>query len=204
MRFPRALAIFTFMLTGLLSLPVSAQDQVVIAVLDLTGQGVTEGELQTLSERLRIEMFKTGRFRVMERAQMDAVLEEQGFQQTDCVATECVVEVGRLVGVSKMVAGNVGKIGRVYTITARIIDVESGELEATAVQDCQCPLENVLTTQMALVAGQLSGAQAPRRVLVPRDPEPSTAPTPEPEPAPAPEPDRPRSVSYTHLTLPTN
>ena len=130
--------------------PAHAQDAIPIAVLDLTGHGIGDGELRMLSDRLRVELFKTGHYQVMEREQMKAVLDEQGFQQTKCVATECVVEVGQLVGVRKMIAGNVGKIGRVYSITVRLIDVESGALEETAVQDCQCLLEDVLTRQMAV------------------------------------------------------
>jgi hypothetical protein len=53
-----------------------------IAVIDLTGSGLTQSDLQTLSNRLRTELFETQQFIVVERGQMEEILKEQGFQQS--------------------------------------------------------------------------------------------------------------------------
>jgi hypothetical protein len=76
---------------------------------------------------------------------MAVILKEQGFQKSGCTSTECAVEIGRLLNVQKIVAGRVGKIGPVYSVSIRLIDVESGEILKTAIRDCRCPLEDVLT-----------------------------------------------------------
>ena len=79
-----------------------AQD-ITIAVLDFDGNGVSQSETRTLTNRLRDELFKTGVYIVLERGKMDDVLKEQGFQQTGCVTSECAVEVGNMLGVQQMV-----------------------------------------------------------------------------------------------------
>lgn len=132
------------------------QDLPRVGVLDLTSENVPPAEVRLLSDRLRVELFKTGQFTVLERQQMENILKEQGFQQSGCIATECVIEVGQLLGVEKMVAGSVGQVGAVYTISLRVINVGTGALERTATRDCRCTIEDILTTTIAQVAAELA------------------------------------------------
>ena len=91
-----------------------------IAILDFDGDGISQSETRTLTNRLRDEIFNTGSYIVLERGKMDEVLEEQGFQQTGCVTSECAVEVGNMLGVQQMIGGSIGKVGNIYTVSARI------------------------------------------------------------------------------------
>lgn len=132
-----------------------------IAVLDLTGQDISASQRQTFSDRLRHELFATGYFRVMERERMLDILKEQGFHVSGCISTECAVEVGQLIGVEKIVGGSVSKVGSIYTVNIRLINVETGEIERTAVQDCRCSIEDVLTRTLAQAAAGLAGTVPP-------------------------------------------
>jgi hypothetical protein len=135
----------------------ATEDAVRIGVIDLTSENVDPSELRVLSDRLRAELFNTGEFTVLEREKMDVILNEQGFQQSGCVAYECVVEIGQLLGMEKIVAGNVGKVGDVYTLSLRMVDVETGALERTALRDCECALQDILTGIIGQVAAELAG-----------------------------------------------
>lgn len=115
-----------------------------IAVLDLRGDGVSESEARTLTDRLRSRLVNTRVFYVLEREQMDEVLNEQGFQQSGCVSDECLVEIGRLVGVQEMVGGSIGKIGQTYTLDLRIIDVETGRIIKTVSEDYRGSADGLL------------------------------------------------------------
>ena len=55
---------------------------------------------------------------------MGEVLKEQGFQQSCCTSNECVVEVGQLLGVQQMISGSIGKVGDIFTVSVRIIDIK--------------------------------------------------------------------------------
>ena len=113
---------------------VFAQD-ITIAVLEFEGQGVSQSETKTLTDRLRDEIFNTGIYIVLARGEMDEVLKEQGFQQTGCVTSECAVEVGNMLGVQQMIGGSIGKVGNIYTVSARVIDVQTGEVLKSANYD---------------------------------------------------------------------
>ena len=129
---------------------------ITIAVLDFEGKGVPGTDAGNLTDRLRDEIFKTGSYVVLERGKMDEVLSEQGFQQSGvCESSECAVEVGRLLGVQQMVAGSIGKVGTVYTVSARIFDVETGEIINSANYDHIGDIGQLLVKGMRKVVSQL-------------------------------------------------
>ncbi|NUO84005.1 hypothetical protein HUU05_28355, partial [candidate division KSB1 bacterium] len=73
-----------------------------IAVLNLEGrEGVAETQAATLSDRLRGHLVNTRAFVVLDRANMEAVLSEHGFQQTGCSSTQCAVQIGKILNVQK-------------------------------------------------------------------------------------------------------
>ena len=133
------------------------QKKISVAVLEHDAAGVSLSESQIISDRLRTELFRTEKFIVLEREKMNDILTEQGFQQTGCTTDECALEIGRLINVQVMVVGKIGKIGNMYTISSRIIDVESGKILRIAVDDCKCPIEDVLTKSVSKIANILSG-----------------------------------------------
>ena len=126
-----------------------------IAVLDFDGDGVSQSETRTLTNRLRDEMFKTGAYIVLERGKMDEVLKEQGFQQTGCVTSECAVEVGNMLGVQQMIGGSISNVGNVFSVSARIVNVETGEIETTGVYDHMGNIGELLTSGMKKVSYEL-------------------------------------------------
>jgi len=129
--------------------------EITIAVLDFDGDGVSQSETRTLTNRLRDEMFKTGAYIVLERGKMDEVLKEQGFQQTGCVTSECAVEVGNMLGVQQMIGGSIGKVGTVYTVSARIFDVQTGKILKSANYDHIGDIGQLLLKGMSAVVQQL-------------------------------------------------
>jgi len=139
-----------------------AQD-ITIAVLEFEGKGVSQSETSTLTDRLRDEILKKGVYNVLERGLMDDVLKEQGFQQSGCVTSECAVEVGNMLGVQQMIGGSIGKVGNMYTVSARIIDVGTGEVLKSANYDLIGGIEELLMNGMNQVASELSGIRLNNR-----------------------------------------
>jgi len=128
-----------------------------VAVLELDPNGVSEPEARALSDRLRIEIFNADVYEVMERDKMNRILDEMQFHLNDCTSDECAIEIGRLIGVSKIIAGSISKVGEYFTVSARLIDVETGRIEATAIEDVEGTLGIVLTQAMPSIAKKISG-----------------------------------------------
>ena len=134
-----------------------AQNKVTIAVMELKGRGISDVESEIITARLRTDLFNTNKFTVVERESMKEILDEQGFQMSGCTSNECIIEAGKLLGVKQILAGNVGKIGKLFTITIRLIDVTSGKILKAATEDCRCEIEDVLTSSIKNVAEILAG-----------------------------------------------
>ncbi len=100
-----------------------------LAIMDLAALNTPEVLAQSVSELLRTEIFKTKIFDIVERAQMKEILKEQEFQMTGCTDTECAVEIGKLLSVKKMVVGSLNKLGEMYVLNARVIDVETSKVD---------------------------------------------------------------------------
>lgn len=102
-----------------------------IAVLEFQSSGgLSPSEIKTLTNRFRGILVSTQVFDVIEREKMDEILKEQDFILSDnCNSSQCAVEVGQLLGVEAMIAGDIGKVGNLYTIELRIINVETGRIE---------------------------------------------------------------------------
>ena len=126
-----------------------------IAVVDFTGNNVSEGDCRALTDRLRTELFNTKYFKVIEREMMEQILVEQGFQQSGCTTNECMVEVGKLIGVEKIIGGSISQIGNIFSISSRIVNVETGEIENTAVFDHTGNIGLLLTECMRIVSVDL-------------------------------------------------
>ena len=151
----RKRTVIPFFVSVLMAFPIQAQDKTTIAILDLEGKGVSQTDANSITDRIRHELFQTGEFRVLEREVMEDILSEQGFQLAGCTSSECAVEAGRILGVEKMVAGSVNLVGNLYSIYLRMIAVETGEMVATASADCECPIEQVVVKSTKDVVGKL-------------------------------------------------
>ncbi|HPU84564.1 MAG TPA: CsgG/HfaB family protein [Candidatus Latescibacteria bacterium] len=133
-----------------------AEQRIAVAVVDFKGVGVSRDEVAILTDRLRAELVDSGIFMVIERERMEEILREQEFQVSGaCESDACVVEIGRLVGVNRIITGTIGKLGSTYTTTARLINVETGEIVARASDDCACEVEQLLG-RMERIAGVLA------------------------------------------------
>ncbi|UCD83810.1 MAG: PEGA domain-containing protein, partial [Deltaproteobacteria bacterium] len=128
-----------------------------IGVLDLEAkEGVPSSAIAPLSDSLRKELFNTKKFKVLDRKNMHVILKEQGFQQVGCTSSECAVEAGRLLGVEKMVTGNIAKLGDTYYISVTVTNVETGEVESIADEKCRGEIEKLFDA-IGKIVGKITG-----------------------------------------------
>jgi|GEM_PF-1528134 len=127
-----------------------------ILMLEVSG-GIPESYAPAFSDRLRLEVFKTDAFQVMERNEMTEILKEIGFQMTGCTSNECVIEAGRILGVEQMIAGSISQIGEIFTISLRVIDIQTAEIIRVENVDYMGSIEELLTMRLKEAALKLAG-----------------------------------------------
>jgi len=112
------------------------EDKMRLAVLDFQPNDVSKYASKAVSDIIGTEMAKKNDLTMVERSQIGAILNEQGFQNTGCTDNSCAVEVGKLLSCSKILIGSLSKLGKVYTITAKLVDVEKGSVDFAESESC--------------------------------------------------------------------
>ena len=147
------------MILCLLSLSLFSQEKQTIAVLDFEAFGINEFEVQSLTNRTRTLLVRSGQYQVVERGKMNEILNEQGFQQSGCTTEECIVEVGQLLGVKYMLGGSIGRVGETFTIDMRMIDIQTGKIFKSASYDVEGKIDDVLKTGLQDALDKLLGTK---------------------------------------------
>lgn len=110
-------------------IPLNAQER--IAVVDFkAGAGVSQGDVEGVSSIFTTYFSDTELFIIVERSQIDRVIQEQGFQMT-ALTNEDVVRIGRILNLQKMVVGDVTIVSGQYNVDVRVIDIETSAVCAT-------------------------------------------------------------------------
>ena len=141
-----------------------AEGKQTVAILDFEGRGINQMEAATLTDRLMSEMVSTDAVIMVERNQMNEILQEQGLQQAGCTSSECAAEVGALLGVQNMVSGSFCKLGNTYTVDAKMFSVETGATIRSSSKTHKGDVDGLLVI-IEVVAWELVGLQAPADLL---------------------------------------
>lgn len=138
--------------------PATPDARPTLGVLDMvTSKGMTSDLVEVCNETLRDVAVSAAKYRVQDRAQMDAILGQQKINASDRCDESCAVEAGRLLQVSFLLSGSVRRLDTTYFVAVRLTDVTTGEVASTETTQCpQCsPIEVVNTVRKA--AGKLLG-----------------------------------------------
>ena len=100
------------------------------AVLEFkAGVGISQADVDGISA-IFITYFQPAGYTMVERTQIDKVMEEQGFQRSTMTQAQ-MVRVGQILNVSKIVVGDINVVMNQYNVDARVINVETGTIVAT-------------------------------------------------------------------------
>jgi len=87
------------------------------------------------------EMFCTGfveskRFSIIKREQIEKILKEKQFAQTDDVDAETARKLGKVLGVGYLLIGSMSKLGETFELDARLVEVDTGETKTASHGNC--------------------------------------------------------------------
>jgi hypothetical protein len=101
------------------------------------------------SDKIRACLSERAKYRLMERASMEEILKEQGFQQTGaCNSNSCMIEAGQLLGVSYLIAGRLSKANEITAISMRAVDVGTGQILLAQSKEYKCPFYDFIATEI--------------------------------------------------------
>lgn len=98
-----------------------------VAVLDAVLQkGIDRSAAAAVSEKLTERLVISGRYTVLDRANVDQILREREFQLSGLVSDTEISEAGKYLGADFVVVIRVQKVDRTYLVSARMISVATG------------------------------------------------------------------------------
>lgn len=100
------------------------------AVLEFkAGVGVSQADVDGISA-IFITYFRPAGYTMVERTQIDRVIDEQRFQRSSLTENQ-MVRIGQILNVSKIIVGDVNVVMGQYNVDVRVLNVESGTIAAT-------------------------------------------------------------------------
>lgn len=98
-----------------------------IAVLNLEARNVSEQDAATISDLIRTAIVNVG-FSVVDKANMDKIMEEHKFQRAGVTSPASAAKIGKILNVQKIVVGSFSKLMNSYYITVNLVDVETAQI----------------------------------------------------------------------------
>lgn len=96
-----------------------------------------------LAELVRREIALAPGYALVERQDLAAVLAEQEQRLSLLFEGSGAAGIGRLLGADEIMVGRIGRLGTLYIIALRIIDVESGQVRAAIAEEYIGPIEDL-------------------------------------------------------------
>jgi formylglycine-generating enzyme required for sulfatase activity/TolB-like protein len=122
-----------------------AQARLPIAVLDLEPKGINleKGLVDVISERVRYEFGEYKELEVVSREKMVQTAAEKSLPLAGCVDIACAVQIGKALGVKKLVLGSFCKLGQKYQVYLRVVDIGTENVECNAMKEGVLKVENI-------------------------------------------------------------
>lgn len=105
-----------------------------LAVLNLDTHGFSL-EPRTAGNITRVELEKLELFDIMDKYDIDYLLDKDIQQADNCFGKLCLVEIGKKIKADKMLTGTIEMINERIVITLRLIDVATASVEKTQIMD---------------------------------------------------------------------
>jgi hypothetical protein len=90
---------------------------------------------ETAGSLLRIELEKTGFYRVLDKHDILEIGKEKEIDLTSCYGKKCLSEVGSSIGVDQMFSGSIEKLGNKIVISLKSLNTTTQEYELTTIQE---------------------------------------------------------------------
>lgn len=110
-----------------------AQTAPLAAVLNIDTKGLNYDPIQ-MGNLVRVEFEKTGAYRVLDRYDLEHLVEKNNIKVDKCYGAICLSEAGRTLGVEKILSGTVELAGEMILIQFRLIDVQQGKVERSIIK----------------------------------------------------------------------
>lgn len=105
-----------------------------IAVLDFDTRAYKLSQIEAI-QYITNELIRVGEFEVMDKYDIEFIARRDTLVLSNCFSKICLTDIGNKLKVAKMFTGSIQQIGDKVHVTLRLLDVNSGIFEKTAIKE---------------------------------------------------------------------
>lgn len=140
------------------SKPEVPKPKINISIMDFEARaGVQTPEAQSVGDALASLLTQTARFNVVDRKQIQAVLQEQGFQAAQN-PNAGLSQAAHVLSVRKFVTGSLGKLGDNYIFSVKLTDVETSGIDLSISRTYDDDLEDIMDEFLPSIVNEIVAA----------------------------------------------
>ena len=113
---------------------------------------------------LRVEMTKTEQFNVIDKLDMNEILEENEIDVSNCYGKKCLLRVGKSAGVDKVITGSIENLGKKIVVTVKILDVDSESYDKVAIEEF-INLDAEIQSMVKIVVNKALGIENSQEII---------------------------------------
>lgn len=126
-----------------------------VAIVSFEAKGVSAEWADLCLNSLSGSLANVKYLTLIERAQIDKIIKEQDFSMTD-FTEQSGLKIGQLLSADYLILGSIGKLGSIYVISARILDVQSGKVTQGREVVCEECRDQDLYDALKMLAGLIA------------------------------------------------
>jgi len=134
----------------------AAKDRTQLAVYDIDASKNLKIVALILSEALREELYRLGKFTLVNRENINQVLQEVKLGQTGLIDEKHAIQAGKVLAVNQIILGRLASIGKSSLLQAKRINTETHSTVAISSLKCKRGKEEVLLDRIGELAVQLA------------------------------------------------
>ena len=128
----------------LISLVLPQSEKLAISILDFNGEDVSPKVLKACFQRLETSLIESDNFIVIEKSEREEILNEQKIQSSGICDTDCIVDIGQLLGAEYLMLGEIIDLSGLYQIDIKIINVEKGDITEKVTEEVEGKVKDLL------------------------------------------------------------
>lgn len=132
-----------------------------VAILPFTSDAsIDTAQKQSITQKFQSELLAKNVYNILERSQLDLILQEQGLQSSGaCDASNCQVQLGKLLSVDKLITGSLVRFDDTYVLNTNLLDVQTGSIERSWFTKVKGSITDVLAEGAPLAAKQVTASE---------------------------------------------
>ena len=154
---------FALILICCVSSFIYAENIPLLAVPNISAEGVPETLASTSRNMIETALIKTNKYMVLSYTDVEEILEAQAFSLSGCTDESCAIEIGELLAADNIVVGDLSAVGENMVLSMRLVNVSSGQTvsgEVVTIESLETMQETIFYAAYSLSGMKYLGGSA--------------------------------------------